>query len=649
MIRKSPPTRTLRDRPDLDQLKRQAKELLEAYRAAAADAAAEVTAHYRDADPATFALHDAQLVLARSYGFDSWPKLKACVDGVTVRRLADAVRAGDVRRVRAMLEIRPELVHMDMAADDEHRALHYAVLDRAPEMVRLLMAHGADARKGIYPHRDATSALAIASDRGDQEIVSIIEEEEQRRREATMSAPGTPAADVLCDAIEHGDRARAIAMLEADATLVNSHHRDGWTPLHAASAVLDEAMVAWLLERGADVTRRAVGRVLSDPAPADPKGPALRPTPLDMAAATRDWRAPDGATRFTTVAALLRQHGAQLTPRSAVALDEADWLRARHAERALANATVVDIFEPASGLLTIAVKHDRPEMLALLLDFGFDPDERMRLEDLEKPEYSWGMPLWHCAATGRTAMAEMLLERGADPNARVYASGSPVFRAYHEGDAAMIELLQRYGGATDAITAGMHGQRELATKMLAGEVDGHLQEGMFAGQTVAEQLLWGAADGGYPAIVRLALEQVDWPRDDARWYRMLWRPLPGHAARSDYDKYLVSMRLMLERGDANSRGSFGRTLLHDIAARGTPDEQIAFATMLLDAGARVDVRDDLLKSTPLGWACRWGRVELVKLLLDRGADPIEADAEPWATPWAWAKKRGHDEVIAMLS
>jgi hypothetical protein len=42
----------------------------------------------------------------------------------------------------------------------------------------------------------------------------------------------------------------------------------------------------------------------------------------------------------------------------------------------------------------------------------------------------------------------------------------------------------------------------------------------------------------------------------------------------------------------------------------TPEEQVAFAATLVDAGARVDVRDDVLKSTPLGWACRWGRVEL---------------------------------------
>jgi ankyrin repeat protein len=70
--------------------------------------------------------------------------------------------------------------------------------------------------------------------------------------------------------------------------------------------------------------------------------------------------------------------------------------------------------------------------------------------------------------------------------------------------------------------------------------------------------------------------------------------------------------------------------------------------MLIDHGARWDVRDDLLKSTPLGWACRWGHRELVELLLQRGAPVREKDAEPWATPEAWAKKMGHDEIFAIL-
>ncbi len=487
------------------------------------------------------------------------PELKAYEDGVTVARLADAVRADDVARVRAMLEVRPELVHMDMAHDNEHRALHYAVLERAPEMVRVLMEHGADARKGIYPHRGATSALTLAAERGYDEIVAIIEEEERRRearqKESGPSGPsGSAARDELFAAIDRGDEARALAM---------------------------------------------------------------------------------------------RRAGAELTPRSAVALGEADWLRARHAEHGLANPRVVDIFAPPAGLLTIAVKHDRPEILSLLLDLGLDPDERMRVDGLEQAEFTWGTPLWHCAALGRYEMAEILLRHGADPNGRVYASGSPVYSAYRRQDRTMVELLQLHGGVVGAITAGMYGEADLARRMLASEIDAHLEEGLFAGKTAAEQLLWGAADGGHPEIVRRALEHVDWRRDDPRWYAMLWRPLWGES-----DGHLACFRLMLERCRADVRGRFGLTLLHEVAGSRpyvSPEQQVAFATVLLDAGARLDVRDDLLRSTPLGWACRWGRLPLVKLLLERGADPVEADAEPWATPRAWAEKKGHGEVLAVLS
>ena len=59
-----PPTRAMRANPDLDQLKRQAKELLEAYRASSPQAVAEVSAYHRTATPDAFALHDAQFVLA---------------------------------------------------------------------------------------------------------------------------------------------------------------------------------------------------------------------------------------------------------------------------------------------------------------------------------------------------------------------------------------------------------------------------------------------------------------------------------------------------------------------------------------------------------------------------------------------------------
>ena len=70
--------------------------------------------------------------------------------------------------------------------------------------------------------------------------------------------------------------------------------------------------------------------------------------------------------------------------------------------------------------------------------------------------------------------------------------------------------------------------------------------------------------------------------------------------------------------------------------------------MLLDAGAPLDVREPWEKSTPLGWACCFGRADMARPFLERGADPVEAEAEPWATPRAWAKRKGHAAILALL-
>lgn len=641
---KSLPTRVMRENPDLNQLKRQAKELLKALIDGRPDAVAEVNAHYRGANAASFALHDAQLTLARAYGFDSWPKLKAYVDGVTIKRLAEAVRAGDLEQTRAMLKARPELVNMQMSYSDEHRPLHHAVLGRSAEIVRVLMEYGADARKGIYPHRDATSALTLATERGYDEIVTIIQEEEQRRREspAGSNATATPAPDMLCETIGDGDEERAIAMLEADPSLIHARHRDGWTPLSVAAGELNERLVAYLLERGADVTQRGKdGR-----------------TPLDMAATGRGRRRAGGAERFAAVAGRLRQYGAELTARSAVALGEAEWLRARHAEGTLANP----IDWATGGLLTIAVDHDRPDILELLLDFGFDPNERVCSDEVEGESYSQGFPLWHCAAQGKREMAEILLKHGADPNVHVDSSGSSVYSAYSHRQWEMVELLRRHGGVVGADTVGIYRQTELARELLANEVVAPTQEGTAKPESrVALELLEFGASGGDPEIVRMALERVDWPRDDPRWFWILgsplsfWNHIPWlYAGNPELDRgaYITCFRLILERCDPNLRERFNRTMLHDVASMGdhvTEEEAVPFAEALLDAGAQIDARDDLLKSTPLGWACRWGRIGVVKLLLERGADPIEADAEPWATPRAWAQKMGYEAILAELA
>lgn len=628
------PTRKLSDRPDLDQLKRQAKELLRAFQAQDGDAVAEINGHYHGADPTTFALHDAHLVLARAYGFDSWPKLRAFVDGATVQRLIAAVRAADEDEVARLLRTRPELARMSHA---NLGVMHHAVLALAPRaIVRQLMVHGADARGGIYPHRDATTAHAIAVQRGYTAIVRIIEDEEQRRREERSGTRDAPLADDLFRAIQAGDAPTVERLLDANPALVNTRHATvDVTPLHIAARALDPAITWILLDRGADVSARGHEGL----------------TPLDVTA--QAWHHVDHR-RFSEVARLLLDHRAPMTPAAAVALGDIVWLRARHAD-----GTLTRPLAASAGLLRIAATHDQSAVLQQLLDWGFDPDERVRAGAEDDAAESWGMALQFCAGTGRYALAEMLLKAGADPNARIMASGDPMFSAYSEKDWTMVALLERYGGIPNATSAGLFRQTDLARRMLAGDAPYRL-DGV-GGDTLAEQLLWGSACGGDPEIVRLALERVDWRRDDPRWFTVLEQPLRTwtHGSGSDdwpRDTYLTCFRLVLARADPNLRGrpndegQFGLTILHSVAGKDLRSgERLAFASALLDAGARLDVRDNVLESTPLGWACRWGRLDMVDLLLGRGADPVEADAEPWATPRAWAERMNHAEVVARLA
>jgi ankyrin repeat protein len=614
----SPPTRTLRQRPDLDQLKRQAKELLAAFTTGEAAAAAEVAAHYAGADPQTFALHDAQLVLARAYGFASWPKLKAFVDGVTVARLAEAVRAGDLETVRSMLAARPELVHVDAAENDEHKALHVAVLSRQPAMVRLLMQHGADARRGIWPHRDATSALTLAWDRGDDEIVRIIHEEEAHRGSTPPASIGTQRFAELAAAFDASDEAAIIAILDAHPDLLRMTDREGRTALHWAAARLLPRLAAWLLGRGADPHART----------------AAGATPLDLAGHDCDADGRDTSRLVSAFGELLRAGEGQRTALRAIAAGDADWLRQRHAEGRLAHER---------GLITHAIKVDRPEMLRLLLELGLDPDEAGRVADLDEVVPTLGGPLRECALAGRLDMAAILLDHGANPNTNVYAASSALFVACERGDDAMIALLERHGARLDPVAVAARGLVDRAEGLLAEADAGTIDQ-------VARDLLWGAIGSPSPAIVRLALARITWARSDRQWHGILENGL-YLGPKSDRRRHLDAFALVLDRCDPDVRSRLGATILHDIAAsRGglTADDRVAYATLMLDAGARLDLRDTLLRSTPLGWACRWGRVELVRLLLERGADPIEPDAEPWTRPRVWAEKRGHANVIAAL-
>ena len=115
------PTRSLPPRPSLSQLKIQSNELQQEHRRGRPSAAARIAAHhprFKGQPPdavlaSTLALADAQLVIAREYGFDSWPKLKHRVelaDAVAAfsphprfDEAVDAMDAGDVEGLRRLI------------------------------------------------------------------------------------------------------------------------------------------------------------------------------------------------------------------------------------------------------------------------------------------------------------------------------------------------------------------------------------------------------------------------------------------------------------------------------------------------------------------------------------------------------------------
>src|SRR5438132_13712615 len=92
--------RPLPERPNLDQLRRQAKELRDAVRAADEVAEERVRAHLGGLPPTSISLSAAQLVIAREHGFPSWPALKAEVDAraMSPEQLVDAFLAASIDR-----------------------------------------------------------------------------------------------------------------------------------------------------------------------------------------------------------------------------------------------------------------------------------------------------------------------------------------------------------------------------------------------------------------------------------------------------------------------------------------------------------------------------------------------------------------------
>ena len=162
-------------RPDLEQLRHQAKDLLKGLRRGDPAAAATLAAHHPAAvAPDLARLADAQLALARSYGLASWPRL------VLACRMTDAIWRDDLEAVHELVRKHPRLLREnargtercnwgpplsyaanlgrerilaalnELGSSDLEHALDRAVLQGRIETARRLLALGARVPRGAW-------------------------------------------------------------------------------------------------------------------------------------------------------------------------------------------------------------------------------------------------------------------------------------------------------------------------------------------------------------------------------------------------------------------------------------------------------------------------------------------------------------------
>ena len=195
-------------------------------------------AHPKPPAAQDFVLSDAQLVVAREYGFAGWPQLKRKIESST-KAPADlfkaAVEAGDVEEVRHLLQSHADLVAMINAPmfAFKSQAVHVARTNLA--LLDLLLANGADLNARTGWEKGGFGVL-----------------EQVRPDEAAPLIARGARIDVFA-AANLGMMTELAALIADDPALVHAKGGDGKRPLHFARTI---EVARFLLDHGAEIDAR---------------------------------------------------------------------------------------------------------------------------------------------------------------------------------------------------------------------------------------------------------------------------------------------------------------------------------------------------------------------------------------------------------
>ncbi len=237
--------KSLPARPNLEQLRNQAKDLLKSFKSGDPEAILRIQENHPQRSKASKAndratglsLSDAQRVIAREYGFTSWPKLKEHVDSLTlatgdpIELFKKAFTDDDAALFGRLLDCHPELkakINEPLGAFDAPLITQV----RSRQMLDVLLEAGADinARSRWWAggfgllHGAAPELAAYAIERG-----------------ALVDAHAAARLGMI-------EMLRAL--IAADPELVHARGGDGQTPLHFAGTI---AVAEFLLDHGADI------------------------------------------------------------------------------------------------------------------------------------------------------------------------------------------------------------------------------------------------------------------------------------------------------------------------------------------------------------------------------------------------------------
>jgi len=323
------PPNTLPAQPSLEHLKNEAKQRLKALRAQAPRAR----------------LTEAQLAVARDYGFASWRALKAHVDEISRKRVFAAARAGDIVTVRRAFEggFDPSLT------DDDGRTIHQ--IGKA----------------------------------GGNEAIELLARDFQERRDRPAAVERVVKA--ILDAAEQGRADELGRLLDEHLDSIDARGGNSWgrTALHMAAWRNRRACVRLLLDRGADVGIRDYGdnayalHFAADAADLDvvtllvDAGSDVVGEGDDHQVGVLGWATCCAHVR-EDVAAYLLAHGAKLNLWSAIALDREDDVRGFIVRDPLLVSARMSRNEHHRTPLHHAAAKNRPQMVRLLLELGADPN-----------------------------------------------------------------------------------------------------------------------------------------------------------------------------------------------------------------------------------------------------------------------------------